>query len=200
MFRRFLASSLIATTLLAGCATEPSGPTVDRTEELASFTGEQLYLATLFGVGPARDTVPSVASYADETITIGAEAQRSLEELVGQIAAAHPQFFADFARDIRSGDRVAIRAALVRAGEVTKTVVEQVHQIDAEELARNGNIAVSRKGRPSDPDDATGPVAVSVAAIIVVAAVIAIVVVFGATDGSSDLALDAVSDELATGN
>jgi antimicrobial peptide system SdpB family protein len=73
---------------------------------------------------------------------------------------------------------------LVRAAEVTKAVVEQVHQIDTEELARSGNIAQTQHGKRSDPDDATGPVAVSVATIVVVAAVIAIVVVFGATDGA----------------
>ncbi len=200
MFKRFMVSSLIAATLLGGCAAPPSGPpsgsTAERSEQLASFSGEQLYLATLFGVGPARDAVPSVASYADETLTRGADAQRGLDELVAQVAAAHPRFFGEFARDLRSGDRVVIRAALVRAGEVTKKVVEQVHQINADDLAESNKVLHARAAKPSDPDDATGPVAVSVAAVVVVFVLIAIVL--AAPDGSTELALDAVSDELAT--
>lgn len=194
MFKRLMAVLLVALTVSTGCVTDGSS-SGERAIVLSNFSGQDLYLASIFGVGPARDAVPSVTSYIDPTLKIGPEGQRVLDELVSEIEAANPKFFEEFAKDLRTGDRVVIRSALQRAGEATRMAAEKRLQISNADLAANKSVALTSGAKSGD--DPTYVLVFSVAVAVAVAAVIGPVLFWGKERSQNSLAVDAVADDIA---
>jgi len=124
--KRLIALVLVASTVLAGCSTSLTDRSSAASVQLASYSGEELYTGIIFGYGRAGGLVPTVSSYVDQSIELSAAQRQRIDAVIAEIKASNPDFFNQFARDIRSGDHVVIRAALERALKTTAETTKRV--------------------------------------------------------------------------
>jgi SdpC family antimicrobial peptide len=113
---RFWLGSALAAVLLVvgvqGVAQATSRPIFSKASE---YTAAEYFDGIYFGVGPVAERVPQL--HEQRSPGDQAEAAEAAAELRAHIEAESPRFLATFAATMRSGDQVAIRAALIEGAE-----------------------------------------------------------------------------------
>lgn len=116
--------------LVVACEQTPVGPFAAAGGRLAlgaaakDLSGEAIYRGIVFGDGPVADLVPVIRAHGRLADRLKDDKKlhevRKLEDrLVQAIQKTDPAFFAQFARDMRSGNPQVVDLALRRAGEVS---------------------------------------------------------------------------------
>ncbi|HEX2204495.1 MAG TPA: hypothetical protein VHG91_14385 [Longimicrobium sp.] len=124
-----------------GCAGDLSAPT-ESVAEVARYDGETLLRGIFFGQGPVAGLLPelwegrSVEERA-QTPERAAQVRKLQDAVVARIAKEDPSFFGRFESAVRSGDHLAIEAALqdaakrVKLGLTSQPLYETVREAEA---------------------------------------------------------------------
>lgn len=135
--RCFLTSFLfvVVATLLVGCTPEKS-PDGASSEE---YSGEEMFQGLILAQGEVAEEFEvvqeywMVRNYVEDEGKLEAYGQFS-QKIVDQINAARPEYFSEFEAALTSGDRPAIREALIKGSLVAAEAVgnlEEVQQLRA---------------------------------------------------------------------
>jgi SdpC family antimicrobial peptide len=154
---------LLATALGAatGCAVEGADDEVSRSESLARFSGQDLFVGIFFMDGPVAQRLPELvedirvqggapeddaeleklrSQFPPPTEVEGerrAEIDRFEQRVLALVEAADPTFFARFAEDLQSGDHFRVDAALTEGSEVLEAALAADLGVSSEELRKN---------------------------------------------------------------
>ena len=99
----------------------------------AHYDGETLYRGLYFAQGPVAELFPDVPRP-----TTSAARTAAINAIVNRVRTQHPEFFAEFALAMQSGNRVKIRAALDNADAVTREAVRSLGVANATSGRSNG--------------------------------------------------------------
>jgi hypothetical protein len=120
--KRTILSMAAASAVVGACAVGDPATETSGDSELAVYSDHQLYAGIVLGRGPVADLVPSIDLYIDRsTAPSAADAARG-DAIAAHIARSQPDHLPQFGRDIRSGDPLVIRAAVMRAVKITHDV------------------------------------------------------------------------------
>lgn len=115
-----LAAALLMPTAAASAATaDQAGPAAD---SVRAYSGEELYNALHFGVGPAAEGLGELTPSFDDPEAV-AQAEKMSAIGVDHLLESDPAYFETFEEELTSGDRVRVDAALKGSGTETLTAL-----------------------------------------------------------------------------
>ena len=138
------------------------------------YDGRQLYSGLVFGQGPVGALFPELSALRQ----LSAENQASIAAVMSEIQTIDATFYARFAASIHSGDRVAIRAALIEATDV-------------------GNVAASRLGLDEHSGRSVADQDIGGVLVVFVAVIIVIIAFWGARTDQNALDYDIAANRIA---
>jgi SdpC family antimicrobial peptide len=124
-FDRGLAVLLASLILYLGCAVPATAksPTIEPQPSL-QYDGKTIFLGVFLDDGPVAKLFPeiwenpTVVGYRDEALKAGSEEQATAarQALIAALQAQDPTFFDRFGKEMQSGDRIRVKAAMTEAG------------------------------------------------------------------------------------
>jgi hypothetical protein len=119
-FKWLLPAILVFSLTIPIVSSRQAAPPPGRT---TPYDGQTLYEALFFGSGPVASKIPTLSKVAPHLST----EYKSLEgPVVRYIEQKYPSFFRNFEREIQSGDRVRVAAAIKNGNLITKEAFADV--------------------------------------------------------------------------
>ncbi len=119
--RRFVGTALAATMAFACFVASQPVAASAASVDVSKYDGRTVFEGIYMGRGPVARALPEVWGKGDILATLDhkdpqlrAQVDRGVTNFMDRMAASDPGFFADFKRDVTSGDPVAVNAALDR--------------------------------------------------------------------------------------
>jgi SdpC family antimicrobial peptide len=165
-FDRGLAVLLASLILYLGCAVPATAkPQTTEPQPNLQYDGETIFRGVFLDDGPVAKLFPeiwenpTIVGYRDQALKAGSEDQAAAtrQALIAALQAEDPTFFDRFGKEMQSGDRIRIKAAMTEAGS---------------RLTKQADILVKRNSVVGLYLYVFVAVAVAVAAIVVLALVL----------------------------
>jgi hypothetical protein len=115
---------------------EGSGLAAPARPPVPAFSGEDLYRGIILVHGPVAEMIPEIrdqlmpARFVNDRRLLRA-IEMFQDRLIEEIGSAHPQFFAEFAAAMQSGDHLVVLRGLEDAARLTLETLSGMHEIAA---------------------------------------------------------------------
>ncbi|MGV8911350.1 MAG: hypothetical protein ACOH14_01930 [Rhodoglobus sp.] len=97
----------------------------------SSYTGEALFEAIIFGIGPAAAEVTDLATPVEQT----PEALEAIEMIVAEVGTADPSYFDRLENGLQSGDVKAVDRVLQETSVIFAESLESLGYLTKEDIA-----------------------------------------------------------------
>jgi SdpC family antimicrobial peptide len=172
IFGRYAAGIAVVLTVAITVSFLNGSYSVAEPVQLRPYDGLTLYRAFFFGQGPVVSKIPSLSKVARYFPTD----YKNLEgPITNYIRKKDPTFFEQFGRDIQSGDRVKVSAAIRRGNRLQKEALIEVTKNSRTQFASQVRRLQSRPGPASEPEP-ENDANVAVEVVVWVALFVAIVI------------------------
>ncbi|WP_304452131.1 hypothetical protein [Nocardiopsis sp. YSL2] len=118
---------MIGTPVVANASVLPAPTAEESAVAERPYDGVELFSAIYFGSGSAVEAIPELDTMFEGVDTENAGMEQLRGELIDHLQEQDPEFFADFADGVYSGDHLTIQTTLQTSGEQIAEALAQMY-------------------------------------------------------------------------